>query len=268
VSAATVDRAAAPSPSPPPPQPGSPRYFALLYAPSAARAALATLLALADEISAGAGRSLDHSVAHARLDWWRAEAARYACGEPQHPWLRTLLPPPGANERLDLAPLVDAAAIDLATATFGAAAGAMPHGAALQGAVFGQLGSVLRAAAGAQPALPSQQRALRDLGQRTGELERLAGASAPPAAAAAASAAAPAQLAGLVGLRLQVAAIDSTQQPPLAPLLVWVALVANKARRRSQREAGRKSSALDAFADNIVAWNAARRAARGRFRID
>ena len=256
MSAAAGDLAVAPSP--PPPQAGSPRYFALLYTPPAARAALATLLALADEISAGAHRSLDHSVAHARLDWWRAEAARFTRGEPQHPWLRALSPPPGSAQRPDLAPLVDAAAIDLATATFGAAAQSAPHGAALQSAVFEQAGSVLRGAADVPPPSPGLQRALRDLGQLAGELECLARVPAPPAAAATA----------LAALRLQLAAIDSRQQPQLAPLLVWVALVAIQARRRWQREAGRDSPALDAFADNIVAWNAARRAARGRFRID
>jgi hypothetical protein len=255
VSAAAGDPAVAPSLSPPPAQPGSPRYFALLYTPPAARAALATLLALADEISAGTGRSLDHSVAHARLDWWRAEAARFSRGEPQHPWLRALLPPLAAAPRPELAPLVNAAAIDLATATFGTAASAGPHGAALQAAVFEQAGSVLLGAAGAPPPPPPLQRALRDLGQHAAELEPPAGPQAPPAAAA------------LAALRMQLATIDSTQQPQLAPLLVWIALVALRARRRSQREAGRSSPALDAFADNIVAWNAARRAARGRFRI-
>jgi hypothetical protein len=254
VSAAAGDLAVAPSP--PPPQPGSPRYFALLYTPPAARAALATLLALADEISAGTGRSLDHSVAHARLDWWRAEAARFSRGEPQHPWLRALLPPPAGAQRPDLAPLVSAAAIDLATATFGTAAPATPHGAALQAAVFEQAGSVLRGAAGTPPPPPPLQRALRDLGQHAGELEQLAGLQAPPTAAA------------LATLRTHLAAIDSTQQPQLAPLLVWIALLAIRVRRRLQREAGSSSPALDAFADNIVAWNAARRAARGRFRID
>ena len=252
------------APSPPPPPPGSPRYFALLYTPRAARAALATLLALADEISAGAGRSLDHSVAHARLDWWRAEAERFTRGEPQHPWLRTLLPPPGDVLPPDLAPLVDAAAIDLATATFGAAAGAASSGSALQGAVFAEAASVLRSVPrdrAVPPASPGLPRALRDLGQCASELERLAGTTAPPSAANPATAA-------LATLSLQVAAIDSRQQPQLAPLLVWVALAAIQARRRLQRPPGRNNSALDAFADNIVAWNAAHRAARGRFRID
>jgi hypothetical protein len=259
VSAAAGDLAATPS-APPAPQPGSPRYFALLYTPAAARAPLATLLALADEISARPG--LDHSVAHARLDWWRAEAARYSHGEPQHPWLRTLQAPPGAAQCPELAALVDAAAIDLATATFGAAAGATPHGAALQAVVFEQAGEVLRGAAGVPPASPSLQRTLRELGRLAGELERLAPGGTSSAATAAIAAA------SLVALRSQVAVIDSTQQQPLAPLLVWVALVAIRARRRAQRPGGRNSPALDAFADNIVAWNAARRAARGRFRID
>jgi hypothetical protein len=267
VSAAAGHLAATPS-APPAPQPGSPRYFALLYTPAAARAALATLLALADEISSRPG--LDHSVAHARLDWWRAEAARFSRGEPQHPWLRTLAPPPGAAQCPELAALVDAAAIDLASATFGAAAGAATHRAALQAVVFEQAGAVLRTAAGVPPAPPNLQRTLRELGQLAVELERLASAEASTAArsdtSAVASEATP--VAPLAVLRSRVTAIDSAQQPSLAPLLVWVALVAVRARRRLQRRAGRIRPARDAFADNIVAWNAARRAARGRFRID
>jgi len=255
-------------PRPPPPAAGSPRYFALLYSPAAARAALMTLLALADEIGAGAGRGLDHSVAHVRLDWWRSEAERYQRRQPQHPWLRALLAPQQAQQLqrpqraaagpLDLQPLVDAAAIDLATATLGvqppgAADSLSVAGASLPGAVFGQLERVLRPAP--EPAPPPQlQRAVCDLGRLAGELERLTGGAETASV--------------LDALRLQVAAIDGALQPRLAPLLVWVALIARRAHRQLQRGGAHNVPALDALADNIVAWNAARRAARGRFRID
>jgi hypothetical protein len=249
-------------PLPPPPATGSPRYFALLYCPAAARPALSTLLALADEISAGAGRGLDHSVAHLRLDWWRAESERYRRGEPQHPWLRALLHQPGAGQ-LMLQPLVDAAALDLATETLAAQAGAN-----LQRSVFELAEAALRsapdAAAPAAPAAPLQ-RALRDLGQHACELERFAGARLPAATAAAAASAAHG---ALEALRRQAGGIDPALQPRLTPLLVWIALAARQARRRWQHPQRKSGALLDAFADNIVAWNAARRAARGRFRID
>jgi hypothetical protein len=247
-------------PLPPPPATGSPRYFALLYCPAAARATLSTLLALADEISAGAGRGLDHSVAHVRLDWWRAEAERYARGAPQHPWLRALLLLEPAERRLNLQPLIEAAALDLATETLGA-----QPGAALQSAVFELAGDALGSAQDAQPGAAPVQRALRDLGERACELERFASRRMQPVPAAAASGAAHG---ALEALRLQVTAIDGPLQPRLAPLLVWSALAATHARRRLQRPQAKSGSNLDALADNIVAWNAARRAARGRFRID
>jgi hypothetical protein len=249
-----------PSPSSPSPAIDSPRHFALLYCPATARATLSTLLALADEISAGAGRGLDHSVAHVRLDWWRAEAERHARGEPQHPWLRALLLTQPAGRRLSLGPLIEAAALDLATETLGA-----QPGAALQGAVFELAGDVLLGARDAQPAAAPLQRALRALGQRACELERFAGRRMQPVPAAAASSAAHS---ALEALRLQATAIDGPLQPRFAPLLVWSALAATHARRRLQRPQARNGSTLDALADNIVAWKAARRAARGRFRID
>jgi hypothetical protein len=249
-----------PSPAlPPAPTPGSPCYFALLYSPASARSTLTTLLALADEISAGAGHGLDHSVAHLRLDWWRAEAERYARGEPQHPWLRARPLRDSAGNPLQLQWLVEAAAMDLASETLGA-----QPGAAVQGALFELAAMMLRAIGPAAPEA-SLRRTLRELGERTGELERFGSGQLPPTAAAVAASALPATLEALRG---QLTAISRPPQPQLAPLLVWAALAARHAERRARRAHRKSSSALDAFADNIVAWNAARRAARGRFRID
>jgi len=121
---------------PSPPAAGSPRYFALLYTPATLRPVFGTLLALADEISAGGARGLDHSVAHVRLEWWRGEAERYARGEPQHPWLRALLAQHPASRGLDLQPLVQAAALDLATGTQSAQPGVALPAANMQRAVF------------------------------------------------------------------------------------------------------------------------------------
>jgi hypothetical protein len=243
--------------SPPPPAAGSPHYFALLYSPEAVRPTLSTLLALADEISAGAARGLDHSVAHVRLDWWRAEAERYARGEPQHPWLRALLALDPAGRRLPLQPLIEAAAADLAAETLSSR-----PGAALRRAVFELAGAALQPDAGGGPPSPRLQRVLSELGERALELERFASAPAPLPAAPALPAA------PLKALREQAQGIDRALQPRLAPLLVWVAIAARRAQRRARRVGGKSGSGLDAFADNMVAWSAARHAARGRFRID
>jgi hypothetical protein len=248
---------------PPRPADGSPRYFALLYTPDAARATLGTLLALADEISAGAGRGLDHSVAHVRLEWWRGEAERFARGQPQHPWLRALLAQRPAAAALDLTVLVQAAALDLATETLGG-----QPGAAVQRALFELAESALPAPLHTGPHDAVPERPPRDvlaaLAERTSELERFTGVGPwPPAAADRPGALA----ATLEALRRQTAALDRTLQPRLAPLLVWITLAARQA-RRLERAPGRKSaSGLDGFADNIAAWNAARRAVRGHFRI-
>jgi hypothetical protein len=254
-----VSLAPPPSPAlPPAPALGSPSYFALLYSPATARSALTTLLALADEISAGAGRSLDHAVAHLRLDWWRAETERYARGEPQHPWLRTRPLHDSAGNALKLQLLVEAAALDLATETLGA-----QPGAALQGAVF-ELAAMALRAAGAAPLEASLRCTLRDLGELTCELERFSTGRARHAAADAASTVA----ATVAALRLQLNAIAAPLQPQLAPLLIWMALAVRHAERRARRPDSKNASALDALADNIVSWNAARRAAHGRFRIN
>jgi hypothetical protein len=252
-----------PAPSlPPPPADGSPRYFALLYSPLAVRALLGTLLALADEISAGVGRGLDHSVAHLRLEWWRGEAERYAHGQPQHPWLRALLAHDRARH-LNLRPLVEAAAQDLATETLGA-----QPGAALQRAVFELAESALRTPPDSEPPAMQLQRTLSELAERACELERFAAARTLPASAAAAPCAPSAAPPALAALRRQAQTIESALQPRLAPLLVWIALAARQAERRARRPARNRGTRLDGFADNIVAWKAARRAARGRFRID
>ncbi len=259
----------APPAQPPPPAEGSPCHFALLYSPATARSTLATLLALANEISAGATRRLDHALAHVRLDWWRGEAERYARGEPQHPWLRALLAQ-DPDRRLNLQRLVEAAATDLATDTLGG----RPAGA-LQRALFELAGTALRAPADSQPPSPQLQRVLGDLGERAGELERFAYGRSAPVPHSAASAPPPAAAPGadspaaaLEALRREAEAIDRALQPRLTPLLVWIALAARQAQRRTRRAPRSGGSGLDGFADNMIAWRAARRAARGRFRID
>lgn len=251
--------ALAPAPSPPP---GSPRYFALLYTPPAQRPVLRALLALAEEISAGGARGLDHSVAHVRLDWWRGEAERYARGEPQHPWLRALIAEHRTGRSLDLQPLVQAAALDLAIQTQSAEPGAALPGAKLQRAVFELTADALRTDRDTDPLPPQLRRTLGDLGEQVLELERFAAGSARSSAAPTAPGAA------LEALQRQIRDIDGALQPQLTPLLVWIASAAAQARRRARRANPNHGSTLDGFADNMLAWSAARRAVRGRIRID
>lgn len=85
-----------------------PRLFA-----GSARPALEALAALEAELAASVRPGIEHSVAHARLGWWRAEVERLAAGRPEHPLTRTLAAHSGTapdwtllNERLAAAELV------------------------------------------------------------------------------------------------------------------------------------------------------------------
>lgn len=64
--------------------PGSLRYFSTLFAPARARPLLEAVHAFDAEIR-DLLNAQDHDVAHARMQWWRAEVDRYAAGRPQHP---------------------------------------------------------------------------------------------------------------------------------------------------------------------------------------
>ena len=52
--------------------PGSMRYFSLLYAPDDRRDQVLALYVIDAEIRESA-QSVNHDVAHTRLQWWRAE---------------------------------------------------------------------------------------------------------------------------------------------------------------------------------------------------
>jgi hypothetical protein len=218
--------APAPADSLPEPAPGSARYFVLLYCPRPRRRALATLLAVTDELDAGRARGMDHAVAHLRLEWWRAELQRFAGGTPQHPWLSAWLHERPQDRSLALEQLTEAAAIDLAGARL--AAGSEPR---LYAVLFVLAAQLLSDAA---PSGQLEQR-LQALGCYAATLER--GASARPPLPP-----------------------ERRAQPALTALLVWVAL-AERAAARGPRAAGR----FDMLADNLHAWRAARRAQRGRF---
>ena len=149
------------------------RYLRAALHPGAACApTLGTLLALADEISAGGARGLDHSVAHVRLDWWRARGRALRAREAAAPVAaRTAGAAPDRRRHSILQPLVQAAALDLAARHKTLAPGWHCRALAVQRALFELAVSALRA--------PAAHRSLRSAAQlqqrRTlGELGRSA----------------------------------------------------------------------------------------------
>ncbi|HLK70425.1 MAG TPA: hypothetical protein VKT19_00595 [Steroidobacteraceae bacterium] len=274
-------------PSPVPrPEPGSARYFVLLYTPSAHREALSALLAIADELAAGLVRGLDHGVAHLRLQWWEDELRRLQLGSSQHPWLLGWARERAALPALE--PLLQAARIDLADRHLAARAEMR-----LPGALFVSVARVLGLPAsrlddampgadehGHAPASergsPSLRQPLEWLGSAVGILE------AAWDGQAVAIAQAPALLQSIGERQREAALIEPACQPMLSPLLLWLALAAQRWQRRERRRrvgpqrrpagsatmAGVRLGRFDALADNFIAWRAARRALRHRFRVD
>jgi phytoene/squalene synthetase len=230
---------------PPAPEALSAAYFALLYTPRAQRARLRLLFALARELDARASVTLDHSLSHVRLEWWREELERFAAGEPRHPWLRDLLAQDAMSRQLPLRPLLDAAAMDLASRTL-----QRQRGSALASALFVAAAQVLCGATAATLV--------------TGNDATDATGAALAAVLAQLGEAAHAQ--DRARLRAAAAAIAPAQQAALRPLLVWSALAARRGSRLAP--ASQRAAMLAAFTDNIAAWRAARRAARGRFAMD
>jgi phytoene synthase len=80
---------------------GSLRYFAVLYAPPAARPLLRALYAFEAEVR-DTVTAPNHDVAHTRLQYWRAEVDRLLGGRPEHPVTRALLPLHGTGDDLSL----------------------------------------------------------------------------------------------------------------------------------------------------------------------
>ena len=80
--------------------------LALLFTPRAAHAGVLALDTVLEEIGASLEPTLNHTVAHTRLVWWREEVARLQRGAPLHPATRALLAAaprsswPGTNPRI------------------------------------------------------------------------------------------------------------------------------------------------------------------------
>ena len=76
--------------------------LALLFTPRAAHAGVLALDTVLEEIGASLEPTLNHTVAHTRLVWWREEVARLQRGAPLHPATRALL---AAAPRVPFTPL-------------------------------------------------------------------------------------------------------------------------------------------------------------------
>lgn len=99
--------------------PGSMRYFALLYTPPEKRDLAAALFVIDAEIRESA-QSVNHDVAHTRLQWWRQEVDRLVNANPQHPATRVLgaLDATTRKSFAKLHELLVAADMDLARMTY------------------------------------------------------------------------------------------------------------------------------------------------------
>lgn len=73
------------------PTPPLAERLALVFTPAERRPAAAALETVLSEIAASLAPSLDHTVAHTRLGWWREEVGRLLRGQPLHPACRALL---------------------------------------------------------------------------------------------------------------------------------------------------------------------------------
>lgn len=261
------------------------RALVWLYTPAAQRETFAALCAIEAEICASLNPRLEHQVAHARLAWWGEECARTALGAPTHPLTRALGASLARSELTALAGLsglVATASWDLAAATCETRAQLRAYCERWAGAMIAPL---------VPPALGATA---SKLGATLHEIELLANLAADArlgrlrvslADLAAASAAAqdlaqppwPAGLARVLRLRHQqlraalaalVGELPRQAQPTLAGLLVWVRLAAEHS-RRAERALPDALKARDHHGplDSWRAWNAARRAAAGRFAL-
>jgi phytoene synthase len=71
---------------------GSSFYYSFLFLPAQRRRAITALYAFCREVDDVVDEGLDPQVAGPKLAWWRAEVAKYAAGEAQHPVTQALLP--------------------------------------------------------------------------------------------------------------------------------------------------------------------------------
>ena len=271
------------------PELGSARALAWLYSPGAQRAVFEALVGVEAEVGASLAPGLEHSVAHARVAWWREECERCAAGESQHPLTRRLQQLFGEHRRTCLAGLrgfVDAATWDLAGATFETRRELSAYCERWSAALVEPLACFAPAQAG-RADVRAFGRALHEmellsslggdarLGRVRIPLDELEAAGENPERLARAP-----WTPGLTrfvrmgherartALALASNALPEADQPRLRALLVW----ANLAHQRSLRISAALPLAMPTGdhhfpLDGWRAWRAARRADSGRFRL-
>jgi len=265
------------------PESGGVRALAWIYCPAAQRRLLGALLGIEREIGTSLRVGLEHSIAHARLAWWRAECARTIAGTPSHPMTRELAGELGTMTPATLAALgglIDDAEWDLACATFATRAELTAYCERWSAAILAPLARD-----------PAASATLLALGTSLREIELLLALAADahagrlrvpldelePHAVTAAQLARPpwpAPLADLLRARDQqlrsrlaagVAALAPGIQPALRGVIVWAALAAHHSAQAARR-LPHSSPARDhqGLLDVWIAWRVARRAATGR----
>jgi 15-cis-phytoene synthase len=273
------------------------RALVWLYCPAAQRPAFAALCAIEEQVTTSINLRLDHQLAHARLGWWREECARAAEGNPTHPLTQALaasFSACGLTVPAGISGFVDTATWDLAAATFETPAQLSAYCQRWADAMVTPL-IELAAGAPAREALTSAALAPgRRLGAALREIDLLANLAGDAARGRvrvtltdlAAAHTLPEQLAQppwpeplaawlrtrLQLLRAELAAgvggLPRQLQPALRGVLVWARLAAAQSLRCERA----LPCALDTRdhhrpLDSWWAWNAARRAATGRFAL-
>ena len=94
---------------------GSSGYYALLFAPAAARDGLAALAAYRAEVLEIPHEVSDPGVGAVKLNWWQEEIERLGQGEPRHPITQALLPAVHTHDLplTGLGEVIEAARMDL-----------------------------------------------------------------------------------------------------------------------------------------------------------
>ncbi|MEW6413990.1 MAG: presqualene diphosphate synthase HpnD [Pseudomonadota bacterium] len=94
---------------------GSSFYYSFVFLPPETRRAITAFYALCRELDDVVDECREPMVAEAKLDWWRAEIARFAAGMPEHPATRALADTPQgrAIPAALLQEVVDGMAMDL-----------------------------------------------------------------------------------------------------------------------------------------------------------
>jgi phytoene synthase len=266
------------------------RALVWLYTPQPQQPVFEALCGIEAEITASLRLGLEHEVAHARLAWWGEECARTARGAPSHPLTQALAAALPASEHAALARIggfVDTATWDLAAATYETRAQLSAWCERWADAMITPWVSAASVEATAITAACKLGATLRELqllasladdargGRLRVTLADLAAVSARPEDLARPPW--PDALANLLRTRhrelratltVSAGALPPHAQPQLRGLLVWARLTAQQS-QRCERALPRAPTPRDHHGplDSWRAWEAARRAATGRFAL-